>query len=141
MARLIGKDLIDTVEDLRNELENLIEINKELDERHKKPSTSSIFSQTKNSNFLNKELVFMMEDLQDKATKSGLSADALIPLTSKKDMQIFNYLKQQQQDTSSDQTTMRSSFYSSTTDDVCLDNNKSEKAVSKLNIKNILELS
>jgi hypothetical protein len=68
----------------------------------------------------------MIEDLQDKAAKSGLSADALIPLTSKKDKQIFNYLKQQQQDTSSDQTTMRSSFYSSITDDVCLDNNKSE---------------
>lgn len=88
MARLIGKDLIDNLEDLRTEFENLVLINKELDERNKKPSNktqSTIFSQTKNTNFLNKELMFMMEDLQEKAAKNGLSTDALIPLSTKKD--------------------------------------------------------
>ncbi len=88
MARLIGKDLIDNLEDLRMEYENLVQINKELDERYRNPfnkTQSTIFSQTKNTNFLNKELMFMMEDLQDKATKNGLSPDALIPLSTKKD--------------------------------------------------------
>lgn len=120
MARLIGKDLIDNLEDLRTEFENLVQINKELDERNKKPfnkTQSTIFSQTKNANFLNKELMFMLEELQEKAAKNGLSPDALIPLSTKKDVQIFNYLKQQQE-SSSDQTTMRSSFYSTATEDL-----------------------
>lgn len=86
MSRLIGKDLIDNLEELRSEFENLIDINKELDERktpNKSPfrSThgSSIFSQTKQSNFLNQELMFLLDDLTDKATKNGLKEDALIP--------------------------------------------------------------
>lgn len=138
----------------------MIEINKELDERAKTTQSpfrsthsSSIFSQTKQSNFLNQELMFLLDDLTDKATKNGLKEEALIPLSTKKDKQIFKYLKSQKngsEDASSatDTTTMNSSFYSkmggSVTDDLPqnLDStNKSQRCVSKLNIKNILELS
>ena len=92
-----------------------------------------------------------MEDLQQKATSNGLSEDALLPQSSKKDKQILNYLKQQKTgETESDNTTMRSSFYSqkSQEDDEPMpvvqdleSTNKSHTTVSKLNIKNILELS
>jgi hypothetical protein len=87
---------------LRSEFENLVEINIELTQRHKpsksssifnKTANSSIFSQTKNTNFLNKELMFLIEDLQSKATSNGLQEDALIPVNTKKDKQILNYLK------------------------------------------------
>lgn len=82
-----------------------------------------------------------------------MSEDALLPQSSKKDKQILNYLKQQKTgETESDNTTMRSSFYSqkSNEDDELMpavvvqdleSTNKSHTTVSKLNIKNILELS
>jgi hypothetical protein len=62
--------------------------------------------------------MFFIEDLQQKAIKSGLDADALIPLDTKKDKLIFNYLKRQKDEPSTrpqsgiDTSTMRSSFYS-----------------------------
>jgi len=68
-----------------------VEINKELDERanSKKQSpfrstqSSSIFSQTKQSNFLNQELMFLMDDLTEKANQSGLKEEQLLPLRTK----------------------------------------------------------
>lgn len=62
--------------------------------------------------------MFFIEDLQSKAIKSGLNADALIPLETKKDKDIFNYLIRQKEEPSTrpqsgiDTSTMRSSFYS-----------------------------
>lgn len=44
--------------------------------------------------------MFFIEDLQQKALKSGLDADALIPLDTKKDKLIFNYLKRQKDEPS-----------------------------------------
>lgn len=93
--------------------------------------------------------MFLMEDLQNKATSNGLNEDALIPVNSKKDKQILNYLKQQKLgDAVSDNTTMRSSFYSQKSQDDELapksdldSTHKSQTAVNMLKIKNILELS
>lgn len=122
----------------------------------KPQSQESIFSQTKNSNFLNQELKFFIEDLQQKALKSGLDVDALIPLETKKDKHIFNYLQRQKEEPSTrpqsriDSSTMRSSFYStggvseqSDQLEVNLDRETQiqQKVVNKLNISNILELS
>ena len=84
---------------LRLELENLIQINKDLrEERNERAggdtvadsksmmsesqvngATSSIFSETKNASFLNQELLFFIDNLHQKATDSGLPEDALIP--------------------------------------------------------------
>jgi hypothetical protein len=67
--------------------------------------------------------MFLMDDLQEKATKNGLKEDALVPLTTKKDKKIFNYLKAQKVgDEQSDTTTMRSSFYSTMGGSVCEEN-------------------
>jgi hypothetical protein len=81
-----------------------------------------------------------------------LQEDALIPVNTKKDKQILNYLKQQKSggDGVSDDTTMRSSFYSSQTSQEHREllpkqdlesTNKSQTTVSMLQIRNILELS
>lgn len=86
--------------------------------------------------------MFLLDDLQDKAVRNDLDPESLLSLNSKKEKQIYNYLRSQRDDQS--QTTMRSSFYSSKTDQeqLCLDTtSKSQTAVSQLKIKNILELS
>jgi len=95
--------------------------------------------------------MFLIEDLQSKATSNGLQEDALIPVNTKKDKQILNYLKQQRSGVSvEDDTTMRSSFYSSQTSQELKElvpkqdlesTHKSQTAVSMLQIRNILELS
>ena len=87
---------------MRSELENLIEINKEIREDRERTDVdsksrrtqssfgnSSIFSENRNANFLNQELLFLIENLHQKATDSGLNEDALIPQKSKKDKQIY----------------------------------------------------
>lgn len=93
MSRLIGTEMIDTLEDLRSELVNLISINNDirqsrLQKRQDKQDsrsmmsttmTKSIFSETKNASFLNQELVMFIDNLHQKATKVGLKEDALIP--------------------------------------------------------------
>ena len=96
--------------DLRLELENLIQIKSDLDKERVKDDGStiddskstmsrtskgawSIFSESKNATFLNQELMFFIENLQQKATESGLNQDALIPRTSKKDAKIYSLLR------------------------------------------------
>ena len=45
--------------------------------------TKSIFSETKQANFLNQELIMFIGNLHQKATDVGLKEDALIPKDSK----------------------------------------------------------
>lgn len=76
-------------QDFRSELENLIEINREMRESRDRQesertrstlgNTQSIFSEGRNASFLNQELMFLIENLHNKATESGLNPDALIP--------------------------------------------------------------
>lgn len=105
MTRLLSPQLIDSLEDLRSELENLISINNEIrqdrlckqKEKDGRSSTQamsttmtkSIFSETKNASFLNQELVMFIDNLHQKATEVGLKADALIPKDSKLDRHIY----------------------------------------------------
>jgi hypothetical protein len=58
-------------------------------------TASSILSQSKNANFLNQELQFFINDLQEKAMQSGLDEDALLPTKTPKDRKILKYLKRQ----------------------------------------------
>jgi hypothetical protein len=87
---LLGPDLIENLEvswrlflhrkDLRSELENLIEINREIRETREESErtrstlgkTQSIFSEGRNASFLNQELMFLIENLHSKAAESGL---------------------------------------------------------------------
>ena len=92
---------------------------------------SSIFSGSKNANFLNQELLFFIDNLHQKATKSGLKEDALIPMKTPKDKKIYESFrpqsaiggrpqsalekdgkKLQEKNNSPTNTVMRSSFYS-----------------------------
>lgn len=124
MERLVGRELIDNLEDLRSELENLISINNDMRvERQSKNKNSgnttnadsksnvtsskgdlavnkkapplSIFSETKNASFLNQELMFFIDNLQAKARQSGLKEDALIPRYSDKDRKIYTLISKQ----------------------------------------------
>ena len=92
--------------------------------------------------------MFLLDDLTDKATKSGLKEEALISIRTKTDKKVYNYLKSQKggQD---DEISMRSSFYS-TMQGSCVgdelpsdleSNKRSRGFVQKLNIQNILDLS
>ena len=94
---------------MRGELENLVEIITDMreqrlakqrrqkkedetsaDSRSQAPSfNTNVFSQTKNASFLNQELQFYIDNLQQKASASGLDDDALIPKQSEKDKQIY----------------------------------------------------
>lgn len=67
----------------------MIEINREIRESRDRTesertrstlgNTQSIFSEGRNANFLNQELMFLIENLHSKAAESGLKPDALIP--------------------------------------------------------------
>lgn len=162
MARLIGKELIDQLEviwscfnffqELRSELTNLIEISKDIDEAANKDTSaqsmntaSSILSQSKNANFLNQELQFFINDLQEKATHIGLDEDALLPSKTPKDRKILKYLKRQGESSTRPQSatnseSMRSSFYSMNTTNF-QEFGQEETLVKQLKIQNILELS
>ena len=104
----ISEIYIHCVQDLRSELENLININHEIRQtrlQHQKDKTErqsmmsttmtkSIFSETKNASFLNQELAMFIDNLQQKATENGLQEDALIPKNSKKEKQIYNQVRE-----------------------------------------------
>ena len=78
--------ILHCVQDLRSELENLININHEIRQnrlQHQKDKTErqsmmsttmtkSIFSETKNASFLNQELAMFIDNLHQKATEVGL---------------------------------------------------------------------
>jgi len=78
----------------------LIQITGDLeeDEQNKsarKSTSNSILSASKNANFLNQELMFYVSQLQDKAVKSGLDENALLPSETAKDRSILKFLKLQ----------------------------------------------
>lgn len=81
-------------------------------------NTQSIFSENRNANFLNQELMFLIENLHQKATESGLREDALIPQKSKKEKQIYKLATRPQsaavtkkREMSPTRSVLQSSFY------------------------------
>ncbi len=148
---------------LRNELSNLLEITGDLEDEQNKSAqkstttTNSILSASKNANFLNQELMFFVSQLQEKALKSGLNENALLPSETAKDRNILKFLKLQNdgdtstrpQSATGNSSAMRSSFYSMQSRDsddagLLIDDAEIQKRnslVKQLNIANILELS
>lgn len=93
---------------MRIELNNLFEISKDIDDQRESKSkkdnsgqsttntaASSIFSQSKNANFLNQELKFLLTSLQEKALECGMNEDALLPKGAN-DKKILKFLKKQE---------------------------------------------
>lgn len=79
----------------------MLEITGDLEDEQNKSTqkstttTNSILSASKNANFLNQELMFFVSQLQEKALKSGLDENALLPSETAKDRNILKFLKLQ----------------------------------------------
>jgi hypothetical protein len=58
--------------------------------------SSSIFSANGNNKFLDQELQIFIQNLQKKAVDSGLDKDSLIPKSSAKEKQIFEFISSAQ---------------------------------------------
>jgi hypothetical protein len=52
----------------------------------------SILSETRNANFLDQELRFFIDNLQQKAVENGMQEDSLIPQKTAHDKHIYKFL-------------------------------------------------
>lgn len=82
LIRLIGRELIEKCEEVRDQYDNLKDIMKDMEEPKDhistKTKTASILADK--SEFLNKEISFLIDNLRKKAVDSGLHEDHLMPL-------------------------------------------------------------
>lgn len=87
---MIGTELIQKCEDLRDEYQNFLEIYNEVQESEMQvqdnlKKSSSLLSAGGNEKFLNQELNMFIDNLQRKALDSGLDENSLIPNKNQKD--------------------------------------------------------
>lgn len=91
MARLIGQELIDKLEELREQYNSMAEILTEIEDSNEQERTTlnaingGQANFERKAEFLNKEISFLLDNLRRKATDNGLNEDSLLPLTNQRD--------------------------------------------------------
>eukprot|EP00347_Sterkiella_histriomuscorum_P007591 403348332 len=129
MARLVGREIIQKAEDLRDQYQTMAEILNEMEENDIQQQQISFQFEKKNADFVNKEISFFIDNLRKKALDSGLNEDSLMPINDQRDKQIYDYIRNQSRPQSAisqstrpgssqakgTEASMRGSFYSTTT--------------------------